>query len=96
MNLITKKVYSRYFDQILAGQKTYEIRLADWKCEPGDMLELIDIDDQTGEPTGRSIRKQVGTVVNTKDLDFWTEEEIQTHGYQVIGLLDENKDKVQT
>lgn len=88
-NVITKKVYSRYFNKILAGEKTYELRLADWTCQPGDILELVDIDDGR-KPTGRSLRKKVGTVVKTKDIDFWSKEDIEKHGYQVISLLDED------
>ena len=89
-NTITKKVYSKYFDQILAGEKAYELRLADWKCEPGDTLELIDVNDTTHEPTGRVIRKRVGSVVRTKDIDFWPQEAIERYGYQIISLLDED------
>lgn len=87
--VISKKVYSRYFDKILSGEKTYELRLADWECEPGDILELVDIADETREPTGRTVRKKVGTVVRTKDIDFWPQEEIEKYGYQIISLLDE-------
>lgn len=90
--VITKKVYSRYFDKILSGEKTYEVRLADWKCEPGDTLELIDIDDEAREPTGRVIRKKVGEVIRTKeieDLHWWSDEDVKKHGFQVISLLPE-------
>ena len=88
--VITKKVYSRYFDKILSGEKTYELRLADWECKAGDILELIYIADDTREPTGRIVRKKVGTVVKTREIDFWSPEDIAKHGYQVISLLDED------
>ncbi|HEY4160832.1 MAG TPA: DUF3850 domain-containing protein [Candidatus Saccharimonadales bacterium] len=88
--VIAKKVYSRYFDKIVSGEKTYELRLADWDCAPGDVLELVDVADDTHELTGRVIRRKVGTVVRTKDtVDFWTPEEVKKYGYQVIGLLPE-------
>ncbi|HVX24626.1 MAG TPA: DUF3850 domain-containing protein [Candidatus Saccharimonadales bacterium] len=87
--VISKKVYSRYFDKIVSGEKTYEVRLADWDCAPGDILELVDIADDTREPTGRVLRKKVGTVVRTKDIDFWPTEAIEKYGYQVISLLPE-------
>jgi hypothetical protein len=90
--IITKKVYSRYFDKILSGDKTYELRLADWECSTGDILELIDIDDVTRQPTGRSLRKKVGTIVRTKDVDFWPQNDIEKYGFQIIGLLDEVKE----
>ena len=87
-NIIEKKILKTYFELIQSGQKTYELRLADWKCEPGDTLRLVEIDDGTKQPTGRTMDKIVGFVGKTKDLDFWTEEEIREHGYQIISLLD--------
>ena len=89
--VISKKVYSRSFDEILSGEKTYELRLADWECEPGDILELVDIDDATRQPTGRTLRKKVGTVGKTRDIDFWSSEDVERYGYQIISLLPENE-----
>ena len=88
-NLHTKKVLKKYFDEILRGEKTYEIRLANWQCEQGDTLELIELDDETKQPTGRTMKRRVGTVGRTKDLDFWPEEDTQEYGYQIIALVDE-------
>lgn len=86
---IEKKILPEYFDKIAAGKKTYELRLADWKCEQGDTLILIEIDAKTKKPTGRTVRRKVGYVGKTKGLDFWTDKEIADHGYQIISLLDE-------
>jgi hypothetical protein len=86
---IEKKVLPEYFDKIAAGDKTYELRLADWKCEPGDTLVLVEIEAKTKKPTGRTIQRKVGYVGKTKGLDFWTDKEIAKHGYQIISLLNE-------
>jgi hypothetical protein len=51
------------------------------------MLVLVEIDDATKEPTGRSMNRTVGYVGKTKGLDFWAPEEVQEHGYQIISLL---------
>lgn len=32
-----KKIFPEYFQQILEGKKTYEIRLADWQCNEGEI-----------------------------------------------------------
>lgn len=87
--IIEKKVLPEYFDSILRGEKTFELRLADWSCSPGDLLILNEFDPKTKRLTGRSVRKLVGFVGKTKDFSFWSKEEIEKHGYQIISLLDE-------
>jgi len=87
--VIEKKILPEYFDKIEAGEKTYELRLADWNCEQGDTLVLVEIDSATKEPTGRKLQRKVGFIGKTKDFDFWTKEEIDKYGYQIISLLDE-------
>ena len=86
---IEKKILPEYFEKIESGEKSYELRLADWECSQGDILVLVEIDSQTKQPTGRTIRRKVGFVGKTKDLDFWAKEEIDRYGYQIISLLDE-------
>lgn len=85
---IHKKTYSEWFEKILSGEKTYEVRLADWKCEPGDILVLDEI-DQSRNYTGRSIRKKVGFVGKIKGMETWHKpEDVERYGFQVISLLD--------
>lgn len=91
----TKKVLKKYFDKILSGEKTYEVRLADWQCDEGDMLELVEVDSETGQPTGRIMRRKVGAVIRTKELeefDWWSKEDMQKYGFQVLALVDEDKE----
>ncbi|MDR2063988.1 MAG: DUF3850 domain-containing protein [Candidatus Nomurabacteria bacterium] len=88
---IKKKILSKYYRAIESGQKTFELRLANWRCESGDVLILEEVDDETKQPTGRSMRKKVGYVRRTKDFSFWTEEEVEKYGYQIISLLEEEK-----
>jgi hypothetical protein len=86
--IIEKKILIDYFKQVEAGTKTFELRLADWECQPGDTLVLNEV-DANRQPTGRSLRKKVGFVVKSKDIDFFSKEEVDQYGYQVISLLDE-------
>lgn len=89
----TKKVFAQYFTKILAGEKTYEVRLADWQCDQGDTLDLIEIDDDTRQPTGRTLRRKVGAVIRTKDieaLDWWPQQDVERYGFQVLALVDES------
>lgn len=87
----TKKVLKKYFDKILSGEKTYEVRLADWHCAEGDILELVEIDDETRQPTGRTLQRKVGAVIRTKELenlDWWSKEDMQKYGFQILALVD--------
>jgi hypothetical protein len=88
---IHKKTISSMFIEVMSGNKSFDLRLADWQCEPGDILILDEIDDVTKIPTGRSIRKRVGYILNTQETRFFSKKEIEKYGLQVISLLEENK-----
>jgi len=81
-----KKVWPEYFQKIFEGKKTYELRLADWECNEGDILVLREWDPQTKEFTGRSLEKEVTYVGKTKDINFWPKEEVEKYGYQIIAF----------
>ncbi len=81
-----KKIWPEYFQKILEGKKTYELRLADWECHEGDVLFLREWDPATRDYTGRSLEKKVTYVGKTKDLHLWTEEEVEKYGYQIIAF----------
>ena len=85
---IHKKATTDYFAQVLAGTKTFDLRLADWECREGDILVLDEIDDAK-QLTGRSIRKKVGFVLKTKDFTAFPADQVDQYGYQVISLRDE-------
>ncbi|TAK96313.1 DUF3850 domain-containing protein [Patescibacteria group bacterium] len=82
---IEKKIQQWSFDAILDGSKNFELRLADWECQPGDILVLLEIDEKR-EYTGRVLEKEVGYVLRTKEVEFFTPEEIEKHGFQIISL----------
>ena len=88
MKVIIKKSFPELFEKVLSGEKTFDMRIADFDCQPGDILEQIEV-THDGTPTGRAIRKRVGVVLKTKDINFWPQADIDTYGYQVISLLDE-------
>ncbi len=83
---IEKKIWPPFFDQISSGEKTFELRLADFTCEKGDVLVLREWNPKTKEYTGRVIEKEVGYVLKTKGVAFWPIEEIEQHGFQIISL----------
>ena len=74
---IHKKINREYYEKIASGEKTFEYRVADFECNPGDILVLEeyeydnDYDDKINRrPTGRTIRKKVGYVARTKDFEW--------------------------
>ena len=81
-----KKVWPEYFQKILDGKKTYELRLADWECKEGDILVLQEWDPEIKEFTGRTIEKEVTYVGKTKNMTFWPKEDVEKYGYQIIAF----------
>jgi hypothetical protein len=86
--VIEKKATADYFAEVLSGNKTFDMRLADWDCQEGDTLVLQEI-DASGQLTGRTLSKKVGFVLKTKDFDLFSKAAVEAHGYQVISLLEE-------
>lgn len=89
-----KKVWPEYFQKIVEGKKTYELRLANWECQEGDILVLQEWDPVTKEFTGRVIEKEVTYVGKTKDMNFWLEQDVAKYGYQIISFTDYKNDEV--
>lgn len=84
---IEKKIWPKYFQAILDGKKNYELRLADWECNEGDTLLLKEWDPETKSYTGRELSKKVKYVAKFNiDSLFWSQEEIEKHGLQIISL----------
>lgn len=83
---IEKKVWPEYFQKISDGSKTFELRLADFECKPGDVLVLKEWNPDTKEYTGRVLKKEVTSVLKTKKISFWSKEDIDKYGFQVISF----------
>lgn len=81
---IEKKIWPEFFEKILSGEKTADLRLADFESEVGDVLFLREWDPKIKEYTGRTLEKKITYVFKTKDYDFWPKEEVAKYGYQII------------
>lgn len=86
MARIEKKCWPEFFQKILDGKKTFDVRLADFECGLGDTLVLREWDPETKQYTGRTLEKNVAYVLRTKDIKFWPEEDIERYGLQVISF----------
>jgi len=83
---IEKKIWPENFKAIVDGSKKYELRLADFRCKPGDVLVLREWNPKTKKYTGKSLRKKVTRVVKTKGLKYWTKKEMEKYGFQIISF----------
>lgn len=87
MRTINKKIWPEYFEEIVSGREKFELRLADFDVDSGDILVLAEWNPKTKEYTGRKIEKKV-TYVRRFQIDklFWPEEEIKEKGLQILQL----------
>lgn len=73
------KLHPKYFNRILTGQKTFEIRKNDRDFQIGDRLILREYDPEEGWPSHGSY----GTIV--ADITYMTTA-YQQEGYCVLGF----------
>ena len=81
-----KKTWPDLFQKIMDGDKTFDLRLADWDCHEGDILVLKEWDPEIKEYTGRVIEKEVTFILKTKDFALWPKEDVENYGYQIIAF----------
>jgi len=91
MKRIEKKVWPLYFQEILDNKKTFELRLNDFDIKEGDIFVLREWNPKTKDYTGRVLEKTVGYVGKWKIDDltqFWSKQDIDEKGIQIISLKD--------
>lgn len=87
MARIIKGVQSKYFEEMLSGEKRYELRLANFAYQPGDTLVLQEEHDGTKELTGREIETEILNTINTKEAEqWWSKEDIDKYGMVVLSI----------
>jgi len=86
MTEIKKKIWPEYFQLILDGKKDFELRLADFEINEGDILVLEEYNSETKEYTGRVIKKKVKSLIKFNPTEAHSLEEIKKFGFYEIGL----------
>jgi len=85
--IIEKKCWPKYFESIVSGDKNFEVRIADFEAKKGDTLILKEWAPDTKQYTGREIKKEITYVAKMENLEkFWSKEELEKYGIQVIGM----------
>ncbi|MBU0977504.1 MAG: DUF3850 domain-containing protein [Nanoarchaeota archaeon] len=83
---IEKKTWPEQFQAILKGKKKFDLRLDDFKAKEGDILVFKEFDPKTESYTGREVEKTISYILKTKNIKFWSKEEIDKFGLQVFSL----------
>ena len=86
MKVIEKKAWPELFEDVLSGKKKFDLRVADFDVQVGDILLMKEWDPETKQYTGREVKKEVGYILKTKELKFNTAEEINEYGFVVMQL----------
>jgi ribosomal protein S17 len=83
---IEKQTWPEYFKKIVDGEKAFDLRLANFRCKPGDIIVFREWNPKTKKYTGRAVEKKVTYVLKTKNLKFWPKKDIEKYGFQVFSL----------
>lgn len=83
---IRKKTWPEFFQKVMDGKKTTDLRLADFEIKEGDVLVLEEYNPETKSYTGRVLKKRVKNLNKVKLTDFHAPEDISKHGHWIIEL----------
>jgi hypothetical protein len=79
------KSWPRFFEEVIAGRKTFELRINDRDYRVGDQLLLREWDEQTKEYTGRRTLVEVPYILGT-DSHCAVSPVAITRGYVVMSV----------
>ena len=83
--VIEKLTWQPLFDEVKSGQKTFDVRLGNMKVKEGDVIRFIEYNPETDE-RGAWFDRKVVKVLRTKKFEFWSKEDMDKHGFVVMGL----------
>jgi len=83
---IKKKIWPEYFQLIFNGTKKFEVRLADFDVNEGDVLVLEEYDPETDTYTGRKIKKKAKSIIKFNPTRMHRLEEIRKQGFYIIEM----------
>lgn len=86
MKRIEKKFWPAFFDLFINGKRKFELRLADFDLEAGDIIVAREWNPETKEYTGRVKEFKVKRVERSakNPLIFWPVEEIKKKGFWIM------------
>lgn len=84
MGVIHKKIWPKWFRIVKVGKKNVELRLADFKIKPRDILILEEWDPKKKKYTGKSLKKKVKRVTKINPFDLYKLEALKKYGCYLI------------
>jgi hypothetical protein len=84
--IIKKKTWPEQFAALSSGAKKFDCRIADFDCSAGDTIVFEEWDPKLEDYTGRTLEKTIGYVLKTKEAKFWSKEEVEDKGFQILSL----------
>ena len=84
MAIIHKKTWKDLFEKIITGEKKFDVRIADFEINEGATLMLEEWDEDKKEYTGRKVETTATYILKTKNMEFWSKEDVDKYGFQVI------------
>ncbi|MCX6702269.1 MAG: DUF3850 domain-containing protein [Candidatus Wolfebacteria bacterium] len=84
MAIIKKKIWPKWFKEVKSGKKKFELRVADFKVEKGDMFEMHEWNPKTKKFTGKKISKKIKYVLKFGLDDFGQKKLIEKKGFYII------------
>ena len=85
---IKKKTWPEFFELIMAGKKRFDLRVADFDIQKGDILVLEEWNPETKKYTGRKIEKKIDYVLKFGLNDFGQKQEMEKNGIYIMQFKD--------
>lgn len=88
MAVIKKKTWPEFFEKFASGQRSLELRLADFDLKDGDELVLAEYDPKTKTYSGREANFVCKKVERSaaNPLQFYSVEDVKKYGFWIIQL----------
>jgi len=88
MAIIYKKCWPEWFDKFCSGERTLELRLADFNLKSGDILIFKEYEPKTKKYTGREVSFKCKKVEHSAQnpLQFYKVKDVKKHGFWIIEL----------
>lgn len=83
---IRKKCDPEIFNLVLSGKKDFDLRLADFELQPGDLFVLEEFDAKAQSYTGRKIERLVKSVELVRQTDKRIIEQASQYGHYMIEM----------